>query len=215
MPQPPSRVLLVGWDAADWKVIRPLMAEGSMPNLAALVERGVHGNLATLHPPLSPTLWTSIATGKRPPSHGVLGFSEPTPDGRGVRPCSVLSRRTKALWNILAQVGRRSVVVGWWPSFPAEPIPGAMVSNHFQQVPSDPQAPLPPLPPGMVSPAHLAEEIGDLRVRPTEIPGEVLRLFVPRFDEVDQASDKSLHDLARILAETLSIHAAATDLLER
>jgi predicted AlkP superfamily phosphohydrolase/phosphomutase len=209
------RVLLLGWDAADWKVVRPLLAEGSMPNLAGLMARGVHGNHSTIYPALSPMLWTSISTGKRPPKHGVLGFSEPTPDGRGVRPCSILSRKTKAVWNILAQEGKRSVVVGWWPSFPAEPIPGAMVSNHFQQVPNDPDAALPPLVPGTVSPGRVAGEIADLRVRPWEIPAEVLRMFVPRLDEVDQEKDKSLHDLAKILAETLSIHAAATDLLER
>jgi len=159
--------------------------------------RGVHGNHATIYPALSPTLWTSIATGKRPPKHGVLGFSEPTGDGRAIRPCSLLSRKTKALWNILAQEGKRSVVVGWWPSYPAEPIPGATVSNHFQQVPDDPEAALPPLLPGMVAPARLLEELSEPRVRPSEIPGEMLRLFVPRFDEVDQAKDKSLHDWPR------------------
>ena len=209
------KVLLLGWDAADWTVIRPLLAAGKMPHLAGLMARGVAGNIATLYPVLSPTLWTSIATGKRPPKHGVLGFSEPTPDGLAVRPCSVLSRTTKALWNILAQSGKRSIVVGWWPSYPAEPIPGGIVSNHFQKVPDDPDTPLPPLAAGVVSPEHVAEAVADLRVKPTEIPLDVLRMFVPRCDEVDQTSDKSLHDLAKILAETLSIHAAATDLLER
>lgn len=139
----PPRVLLVGWDAADWKVIRPLLDAGEMPNLAGLMARGVHGNHATLYPVLSPTLWTSIATGKRPPKHGVLGFTEPTRDGAAVRPCTILSRKTKALWNILAQEGKRSIVVGWWPSWPAEPIPGAVVTNHFQKVPLDPGATLP------------------------------------------------------------------------
>ena len=75
------RLLLVGWDAADWKIIEPLMARGEMPNVAGLVREGVRGNLATLHPPLSPMLWTSIATGKRPSRHGIHGFIEPTPDG--------------------------------------------------------------------------------------------------------------------------------------
>ena len=79
----PTRVLLVGWDAADWKVIRPLLAAGEMPHLAGLMARGVHGNHSTIYPALSPALWTSIATGKRPPKHGVLGFSEPPADGRG------------------------------------------------------------------------------------------------------------------------------------
>ena len=59
-----KRVLLIGWDAADWKIINPLMDAGLMPTLNALVNKSVIGNLATLDPPLSPMLWTSIATGK-------------------------------------------------------------------------------------------------------------------------------------------------------
>jgi len=128
-----KKVLLIGWDAADWKVINPLMDQGKMPNVRALVEGGVMGQLATLHPPLSPMLWTSIATGKRPFQHGIHGFSEPTPDGLGIRPVTNLSRKCKAVWNILNQEGLRSVVVGWWPSHPAEPINGVMVSDHFHR----------------------------------------------------------------------------------
>ena len=60
-----KKVLLIGWDAADWKVIHPLIDKGFMPNLGKLIGEGVMGNLMTLDPPLSPMLWTSIATGKR------------------------------------------------------------------------------------------------------------------------------------------------------
>ena len=52
------KLLLVGWDAADWKVISPLVDQGLMPYTARLVENGVMGNLATLNPILSPMLWT-------------------------------------------------------------------------------------------------------------------------------------------------------------
>ncbi|HVU38011.1 MAG TPA: alkaline phosphatase family protein, partial [Opitutales bacterium] len=71
----PPKVLLVGWDAADWKIIRPLIAQGKMPAVASLLEQGAHGNLATLTPVLSPMLWTSIATGQRPFKHGIHGFT--------------------------------------------------------------------------------------------------------------------------------------------
>ncbi len=206
------RLLLVGWDAADWKVIDPLLARGEMPHLAGILAGGVRGNLATIYPPLSPMLWTSIATGKRPPSHGILGFHEPTDDGLSVRPISNLGRKTKALWNILNQQGKRSIVVGWWPSHPAEPIRGAMVSEHFKLFPG--QDPASPLPTGTVWPPAWAERLADLRVRPTEITGEILQLFVPEYQRVDQATDKSLHDLAELIAEAMSIHAAATELIE-
>src|SRR5438477_5928489 len=126
-----QRLLLVGWDAADWKVIHPLLAKGEMPNLAALIRDGVHGNLATIVPPLSPMLWTSIATGKRPFKHGIHGFAEPTQDGQGIQPVTNLSRKCKAIWNILNQHGLRSTVIGWWPSHPAEPLNGVTVSDHY------------------------------------------------------------------------------------
>ena len=88
------KVLLVGWDAADWKVIHPLMDRGLMPFTKSMVENGVMANLATLNPVLSPMLWTSITTGKRPYKHGILGFTEPTPDGTSVQPVTNLSRKT-------------------------------------------------------------------------------------------------------------------------
>jgi predicted AlkP superfamily phosphohydrolase/phosphomutase/tetratricopeptide (TPR) repeat protein len=207
-----ARVMLIGWDAADWKVIEPLLEAGQMPNLARLIAGGVHGNLATIYPVLSPMLWTSIATGKRAYKHGIHGFSEPLPNGRGVRPITLLARKTKAVWNILNQNGHRPLVVGWWPSHPAEPLNGVMVSNHFSQPVGEPGA-IPPLPGGTVHPASLAASLSELRVNPMELSGEFIRLFVPEYEKVDQKQDKRLHALCRIISETMSIHAAATELL--
>lgn len=211
-PMAKPRVLVIGWDAADWKVIQPLLDAGQMPHLARLLAAGLRGNIATLYPVLSPMLWTSIATGKRAYKHGVHGFSEPLPDGSGVRPITLLSRKTKAVWNILNQTGHRSIVAGWWPSHPAEPLNGVMVSNHFPRPVGLPGAE-PPLPRGTVYPVELAHTLAELRVNPMELSGEFLRLFVPEYERVDQAKDKRLHSLGRIIAETMSIHAVGTELL--
>ena len=110
-------------------------------------------------------LWTSIATGKRPFKHGIHGFSEPTPDGRGVQPVTNLSRKSKALWNILNQNDLRSVVIGWWPSHPAEPIDGVMVSDHYHRA-SGPLEQGWPLPANAVHPPELAETLAGLRMHP-------------------------------------------------
>src|SRR5579863_9342502 len=203
------KVLLVGWDAADWKVIHPLMESGEMPNVRRLVESGATGQIATLHPPLSPMLWTSIATGKRPFKHGILGFSEPTPDGRGVRPVTNLSRTSKAVWNILSQNNLRSVVVGWWPSHPAEPINGVMVSDHFHRA----RGPLDqgwPLIPNTIHPPQLAEALAALRMHPDLLTPAIVAPFIPLAKEIDQDEDKRLAGLMRTLAECTSIHSAAT-----
>src|SRR5580693_8990898 len=208
------RVLLVGWDAADWKVIHPLMDAGKMPNLQRLVKNGASGQIATLHPPLSPMLWTSIATGKRPFKHGIHGFSEPTPDGRGVQPVTNLSRKSKALWNILNQNGLRSVVIGWWPSHPAEPIEGVMVSDHYHRA----WGPLEkgwPLPAGAVHPPELAGTLAGLRVHPDLLTAEMVERFVPLAAQIDQDQDKRLALLMRTLAECMSIQSAANWLAEK
>ena len=206
------KVLLVGWDAADWKVIHPLVDAGKMPTVARLIERGTMASLATLHPVLSPMLWTSIATGKRPFKHGVLGFSEPTPDGAGIRPVTNLSRKTKAIWNILSQCSLSSNVVGWWPSHPAEPIRGVMVSNHFQQAVGPPEEPW-PVPTGAVHPPELTEALAKLRVNPNELLADHILPFVPRAAEIDQSQDRRLASCGRILAECTTVNAVATWLM--
>src|SRR5690606_5173913 len=117
----------------DWKVIDQLIERGHMPTLAKMVKNGVRGNLSTLEPVLSPMLWTSIATGKYADKHGIHGFTEPDFEAGMVRPMSSLSRKSRAIWNILTQQGKKSNVFAWWPSNPAEPINGIMVSNLYQR----------------------------------------------------------------------------------
>lgn len=209
----PRKVLLVGWDAADWKVIHPLMDASRMPNVQRLVENGAMGQIATLHPPLSPMLWTSIATGKRPFKHGIHGFSEPTPDGRGIQPVTNLSRKSKAVWNILNQNGLRSIVIGWWPSHPAEPINGVTVSDHYHRA----HQPLDkgwPLLRNAVHPPELAETLADLRMHPDLLTPAMVEPFIPLAREIDQDKDKRLAGCMRTLCECVSIHSAATWLIE-
>lgn len=212
------RLLLVGWDAADWKAITPLLDAGKMPHLASLLEAGVCGNLATLQPALSPMLWTSIATGKRAYKHGILGFTEPDPVTGGIRPVTNLSRRTKALWNILNQSGRKSVTIGWWPSHPAEELSrGVMVSNSYQRAPG-PDPLRWSMKPGTVHPKSLESVLAARRVHPATLTEAQIRAFLPGLDgmareDLDRAEkDPRVQSLLKIVADTLSIHSAA-DLL--
>ena len=197
------------------------MDAGKMPNTRRLIENGAMAQLATLHPPLSPMLWTSIATGKRPFKHGIHGFSEPLPNGMGVRPITNLSRKCKAVWNILNQNGKRSVVIGWWPSHPAEPLRGVTVSDHYHRASGpirDKTGPLHeiwPLLPGTVHPPELAQTLAELRFHPDELTPAMVEPFIPKGAEIDQNKDKRLASLMKILCECVSVHsAAATWLIE-
>ncbi len=208
------RLLLIGWDAADWKVINALIEKDQMPALSRVLEEGVMADMQTLEPVLSPMLWTSIATGQHADRHGILGFSEMDARSGRVRPVMSTSRKVKALWNILTQNGYRTHVINWFASHPAEPVSGVCVSDAYAR--GFPPAGRPfPLLPGTVHPVGLAETIANLRVRPEEIDQELICLFVPRAAEVDQEKDHHLEILARIQAECFSVHAAATWVLEQ
>ena len=113
-----NKVLLIGWDAADWGIINPLMDNGLMPTLNKLVDQSTIGDISTLEPALSPMLWTSIATGKTADKHGILGFLEVDEENNKIRPVSGKSRKSHAIWNILNSQGYKCNVLGWWPSQP-------------------------------------------------------------------------------------------------
>ncbi|PNQ73905.1 hypothetical protein C1T31_06160 [Hanstruepera neustonica] len=204
-----NKVLLIGWDAADWEIIGPLLAKGQMPSLKELIDKGVYGNMSTMNPPYSPMLWSSVATGKTPDKHGILGFIEVHPNKKSIRPVTVNSRKCRALWNILHNQGYKSNLVGWWPSFPAEPINGTVVSDRFQKVKSDPKE-RNPIIEGTIHPSEFTKTIRDLRMFPYEITEAHILPFIPKANEINQEVDKGLQSFAKIMAENTSIHAAAT-----
>lgn len=206
-------MLLIGWDAADWEHINPLLEEGLMPTLDGLINRGVMGNLATLQPILSPMLWNSIATGKFPDKHGIHGFIEPDPVNGGARPYSSTSRRCKAIWNILSQSGLRSNVVGWWASHPAEPINGTVVTNAFGGVKFDPQKGW-SIPPGTVHPEEKALPLARFKIFPTELTEAHILPFIPDAAKIDQKKEKNLESFAKVLSDNATIQAVATVLMD-
>ncbi len=211
-----NKVLLVGWDSADWKVIDKLIAQGKMPALKSLIDQGVRGKIATMDPPLSPMLWTSMATGKRPFKHGVLGFVEPDGNG-GVRPVSSHYRKVKAIWNMLTMEGIKSNIVGWWPSNPVESINGCMVSNLFHQEKKAKEL-LDvnewPVAEASVYPESLIHQLKDLRVHPLEISLNIISPFVPDVLKLGRQEDNNLMVISKYLAHATTVHAVATELME-
>jgi Type I phosphodiesterase / nucleotide pyrophosphatase len=118
-PAPPSapRLVLVGVDGGSWNLIDPLLAAGELPHLAALAERGVTADLeANVEPLISPAIWTSIATGRRPESHGVTAFT----DGRR-------SIRVPTVWDRLAAGGLRVGLYDYLITWPPRDLPGGFV----------------------------------------------------------------------------------------
>jgi len=207
-----KKLVLIGWDAADWKIINPMLDAGLMPNLSSMINKGVMGNLATLDPPYSPMLWTSIATGKRAYDHGIHGFTEVEENGKGVQPVMSTSRKVKAIWDILGEQNKKCHVVGWWPSHPAEHINGIAISNLYQKA-TDKQQETWEMPEACVFPATDFERFKKLRVHPLELTKNHILPFVPDAWKIDQLKDKRLSVVAKITAEASSLHNAFTNIL--
>ena len=100
-----TRLLLIGLDGADWRVMEPLLEQRKLPNLARLIAGGVRVRLKTVDPVLSPVVWTTAATGFLPSEHGILDFLV-TDVRTGERvPVTSRHRRVKAIWNLLDEAG--------------------------------------------------------------------------------------------------------------
>ena len=71
-----------------------------------------------------------------------------------------------------------------------------------------------PVLPGTIHPESKTELFANLRVHPQEFTEAIITPFVPKAGEVDQDKDRKLFSIARILADTASIHNAATYAME-
>ena len=168
---PVDRILMVGIDSADWNVIEPLMERGRLPNLERLIESGVSCDLHSLEPKQkSPTIWTTIATGKLPEKHGITDYVDPLT--KNLMTSNVRTART--FWDMLGERGMTVTVIGWLVSWPAEAVNGFMVTDYFRFSPRPDR----PLPEHLTYPDELREEVEPLRVDSESITTDHLDRFI-------------------------------------
>lgn len=100
-----SRVWIVGLDGGSWNVVRPLLEEGRMPNLGALVEGGVRGVLRSTVPPVTCPAWFTFSTGLSPSRLGIYDFYGLRPGGRRLRYHSYADLQEVEFWDLLMEEG--------------------------------------------------------------------------------------------------------------
>ncbi len=123
------KVVVIGLDAATWTVIRPWMAEGSMPNLAKLMKAGVSGTLESILPPITPPAWTSFMTGKNPGKHGIFHFVETEHGGYAMNYANATSRRSPTVWKLLNDAGYTVGTMNIPFTYPPEKLKGFQISG--------------------------------------------------------------------------------------
>jgi Tfp pilus assembly protein PilF len=217
------KVLVVGWDGADWMFLDPLLRAGRLPNLARLIAGGVRGELRSEPPLLSPLVWTTMATGKPVVEHGIADFMVRDVTSGSLVPIGSDGRKVNALWNILTAFGLRSDIVGYWATWPAEPIHGTMVSDRVAyqlfgyDAGSDPR--------GKVHPPEAWEEVRRLLVSAADVSYQEVRRFIGvsedeyrrAWEELppEQHTENRINHLRKVIATTASYHRIGLHLLER
>lgn len=119
-----SKILVLGVDGMDPSLASLYVEKGVMPNLKKLMECGAyHENLAMLGalPTITPPLWTTLATGSYPGTHGITCFWKQSPELLDTLIYGMDSRNCKSepIWNVTAESGKKTLVWHWpgcsWP----------------------------------------------------------------------------------------------------
>ena len=119
-----DKVLLLGIDGMDPRFSRKMVDEGKMPNLKKLIERGsARQDLRLLGavPTITPPMWTTLATGAYPMTHGIEDFNINFPGELEINFAGIYSKYVHAepLWNVTAEAGKKTLLWHWpggaWP----------------------------------------------------------------------------------------------------
>jgi len=128
----PPKVYLIGIDGADWSVINYLLERGDLPNIQWLMDNGCYGDLQT-DVADSPITWTSIATGKDMEKHGVN--TDLTHNEKHSNNLRII--RTKRIWDILEECGKRVGIYQWYFTSPVREVNGFWVMKDYDEYGDD------------------------------------------------------------------------------
>jgi len=124
-----NRVLVIGWDGADWRILDPLLGRGILPNLAALIRRGGRAVLRSTVPTHSWAAWPSFLTGVDPDEHGVYDILETRRGATRQHPVSFRSIRERTFLHDLTEAAIETVMVNVPLTAPPPKISGKLVAG--------------------------------------------------------------------------------------
>ena len=119
-----DKIIVLGVDGMDPSLTKKFVEEGIMPNVKQYLERGVAREDLVMqggHPTITPPMWTTMATGTCPGTHGITCFWNPDMENLDTLSYALDSRKCKSepLWNVFAEAGKKTLVWCWpgssWP----------------------------------------------------------------------------------------------------
>lgn len=133
-----KKVILLGIDGLDYKILHSLLLQGRLPNFAQLASQGGLCPFHTSTPPQSPVSWSCLATGLGPDKHGLYDFIERDPNNYLPKlsitkqeegnifsaPSYTSPLKARPFWDDLVSAGIQTTILRWPITFPAQGEPG-------------------------------------------------------------------------------------------
>lgn len=126
-----KKVLVLGVDGLDPRLASHFLEEGKMPSFEKLIHRGsARKDLRMLGgmPTITPPMWTSLATGATPATHGITCFWGQSKKDLATMTYNLNSKscRAEQMWNVTTEAGLKTLVWHWpgssWPPSSDSPL---------------------------------------------------------------------------------------------
>ncbi len=104
------RLLMIGVDAGEPRLIERWASDGSLPHLARLMDGGAYGRLASSADWLVGSPWPTFFTGMTPADHGVYHYLQWDPARMAAVPPDPEDFPVQPFWRPLSALGPRAVV---------------------------------------------------------------------------------------------------------
>ena len=124
-----GKVVILGLDGAPYTLLQRFIREGIMPNLGQIVDEGTFSQMDTSIPEISSVAWTTFFTGVNLARHGIYGFMDLKPNSYEMVFPNSGDIRSKKLWDVLGEHGKRSVIINVPSTYPAQPLNGTLISG--------------------------------------------------------------------------------------
>jgi predicted AlkP superfamily phosphohydrolase/phosphomutase len=122
------RVAVIGLDCATPQLLFRDLAD-EVPTIRSLLDGALHGDLQSITPPITVPAWACAMTGKTPGQLGIYGFrNRKDTSYEGLSIATSLAVREPAVWDLLGEAGKKSLLIGVPPAYPVKPVEGWRVS---------------------------------------------------------------------------------------
>jgi predicted AlkP superfamily phosphohydrolase/phosphomutase len=159
--KPKPRIVVIGVNGMEWDLLRPLLLQGKLPNLAKVIKNGTYGKLRTVSDPNCPRVYSTMFTSTKPEEHGVTGFVV------GGITANTNMLKQEPIWSYLSKdnvtVGMANVPA----TFPVMPVDGYMISGMLTRGKDCED--------GVLCAPKLSEVQGGAAVYPAEMKTELLK----------------------------------------